>query len=81
MVDELLRRGIKVKGTTRSPWKANKMLLDRPDHKDHLEFLVIGDLATEGVFDRAVEGVDAIIHTASVCCPHYFSLWCVVMIS
>ena len=57
------------------------MLLDRPDHKDHLEFLVIGDLATEGVFDRAVEGVDAIIHTASVCCPHYFSLWCVVMIS
>lgn len=66
VVDELLRRGIKVRGTTRSLAKAQQMLRDRPEHAHNLEFQVLGDLATGGVFDEAVKGVDAIIHIASV---------------
>lgn len=66
VVDELLRRGIKVKGTTRSLSKAQKMCQDRPEHADMLDFDVITDLAHPGVFDEAAQGVDAIIHVASV---------------
>ena len=42
------------------------MLLNRPKYVDKLEFLVTTDLTSPGVFDEAVKGVDAIIHTASV---------------
>lgn len=66
VVDELLRRGIKVRGTTRSHSKAQQMLRDRPQYADKLEFHVIDDLATPGVFDEEAKGVDAIIHIASV---------------
>lgn len=66
IVDELLRRGIKVRGTTRSSAKADKMLLARPEYAERLELLVTTDLTTPGVFDEAIQGVDAIIHTASV---------------
>lgn len=42
------------------------MLQDRAQYKHQLDFVQIGDLAHQGVFDEAVKGVDAIIHTASV---------------
>ena len=66
VVDELLRRGIKVRGTTRSSVKAQQMLRDRPEYASNLEIHVISDLGTPGVFDEEVQGVDAIIHIASV---------------
>lgn len=66
VVDELLRRGIKVRGTTRSLAKAQQMLRDRPEHANDLELHVISDLATPGVFNEEAQGVDAIIHVASV---------------
>lgn len=66
VVDELLRRGIKVRGTTRSLAKAQQMLRDRPEFVDNLEFHVINDLAVPGVFDEEAQDVDAIIHVASV---------------
>ncbi|KAJ3480071.1 hypothetical protein NLI96_g8612 [Meripilus lineatus] len=65
VVDELLRRGIKVRGTTRSLAKAQQMLRDRPEFVDNLEFHVINDLAVPGVFDEEAQDVDAIIHVAS----------------
>lgn len=46
------------------------MLQDRPTSASRLEFTVIGDLSQPGVFDEAVKGVDAIIHTASVRISH-----------
>ncbi|KAJ3486855.1 hypothetical protein NLI96_g3939 [Meripilus lineatus] len=65
IVDELLRRGIKVRGTTRSLPKSQQMLRDRPQYVDRLEFHVISDLTHPGVFDEVVQGVDGIIHVAS----------------
>ena len=66
VVDELLRRGIKVKAAARSRAKAQQMLDDRPQYKGQLEFVFVEDLLKPGVFDEAVKGVDAIAHIASV---------------
>ncbi|KAJ3480070.1 hypothetical protein NLI96_g8613 [Meripilus lineatus] len=42
------------------------MLRNRPEHTNDLEFRVIGDMAIPGIFDDEAQGVDAIIHIASV---------------
>ena len=68
IVDELLRRGIRVRGTTRSQYKADEMLRRRQDRINQLEFTITSDLAQPGIFDEAIKGVDAAIHTASVSC-------------
>lgn len=66
VVDELLRRGLRVRGTARSKAKAEEMLRARPQFAAQLDFVFVGDLTTRGGFDKAAAGVDAIIHTASV---------------
>lgn len=68
IVDALLSRGIRVRGATRSLQKADLMINARPQFSHLLEFVQIGDFETrspEGLV-AAVEGVDGIIHTASV---------------
>ncbi|KAJ3529036.1 hypothetical protein NM688_g7911 [Phlebia brevispora] len=69
IVDELLRRGIKVKAAARSHEKAERMLHDRAQYKDLLGFRYVGDLTDPNVFDDAAKDVDAIIHTASPVAP------------
>ena len=66
VVDELLRRGLKVRGTTRTLAKAERFLQSRSSFADRLEVVTTPDLTTPGVFDEVVKGVDAVIHTASV---------------
>lgn len=66
IVDELLRRGYRVRATARSQPKGEVMRLARLEFADKLEFVTVGDLAAPGVFDDAVSGVDGIIHCASV---------------
>ncbi|PKS09829.1 hypothetical protein jhhlp_004452 [Lomentospora prolificans] len=65
IVDNLLSRGLKVRGTTRSLSKGQAMLDARPQYKDHLEFVQIADFEKSADFTKAVEGVGAVIHTAS----------------
>ena len=36
-----------------------------PKHAHNLSFAIVPDVETKGVFDKAVEGVDGVIHTAS----------------
>lgn len=67
VVDCLLARGLKVRGTTRSPAKGEAMLRARPQHGDRLDFVQIKDFDQLGVFADAVKNVDAVIHVASVC--------------
>lgn len=38
----------------------------RPQYASQLEFVQIGDISQVGAFDHVMEGVDAVIHTASV---------------
>ncbi|CZR63781.1 probable flavonol reductase/cinnamoyl-CoA reductase [Phialocephala subalpina] len=65
VVDELLRRGLKVRGATRSMLKGKAMLEARPNFASKLDFVQIEDFEKMGVFDEAVKGVDAVIHVAS----------------
>lgn len=66
VVDNLLRRGIKVRAVARSKAKADLFSASRAKFASLLEFLFIDDLTTPGVFNDAVVGVDGIIHIASV---------------
>ncbi|KAH8177379.1 NAD dependent epimerase/dehydratase family protein [Sarocladium implicatum] len=65
IVDCLLRRGLKVRGATRSLAKGQLMLDARPQAASSLSFVQIEDFDNPGGLAEAVKGVDAIIHTAS----------------
>ncbi len=66
IVERLLAKGHRVRGTVRSMKKENVLAAVRglPFANERLE-LVCADLLTEGAFDAAVRGCDAVIHTAS----------------
>jgi hypothetical protein len=38
----------------------------RPQYTSKLDFVVVEDFTNIGVFDAAIEGIDAVIHVASV---------------
>ena len=66
IVDELLRRGLRVRATVRSRDKAEEMLRARAQSGNQLEFAYITDLTEPTGFDLAIKGVDAVVHCASV---------------
>lgn len=66
VVDVLLKRGLKVRGATRSIAKGKQMLEARPEFVSQLDFVQIHDFEQQGVFAEAIQGVDAVIHVASV---------------
>ncbi|KAH8588508.1 NAD dependent epimerase/dehydratase [Bisporella sp. PMI_857] len=65
VVDALLRRGLRVRGATRSTAKGQAMLDARPKFASNLDFVTIDDFENTGVFEAAVKDVDAVIHVAS----------------
>jgi len=67
VVDVLLRRGLRVRGATRNAAKGREMLDARPQFSSKLEFVTIDGFEQTGVFDHALEGIDGVIHVASVC--------------
>lgn len=66
IVEQLLARGHRVRGTVRSLAKEKELrpLRSLPSAAERLE-LVEAELLTPGAFDAAVAGVDAVLHTAS----------------
>ncbi|KAF2105365.1 NAD dependent epimerase/dehydratase [Lophiotrema nucula] len=65
VVDVLLSRGCRVRGATRSSSKGDAMIKARPQYSDKLDFVQVSDFASGVDFEKAVEGVDAVIHVAS----------------
>ncbi|KAJ5886204.1 uncharacterized protein N7473_008878 [Penicillium subrubescens] len=65
VVDNLLARGFAVRGATRSAKKGEQMKAARPQYASKLDFVVVEDFTNVGVFDAAMEGIDAVIHVAS----------------
>ncbi|KAL2169333.1 hypothetical protein VTG60DRAFT_6107 [Thermothelomyces hinnuleus] len=71
VVDQLLSRGIRVRGATRSMTKGEAMMKARPQYAGKLDFVQISDFDQMNnneqlsIFDEAVKGVDGVIHTAS----------------
>ncbi|EIN05348.1 D-lactaldehyde dehydrogenase [Punctularia strigosozonata HHB-11173 SS5] len=71
VVKNLLEHGYTVRGTVRSEAKSahlKKLFADK--YAGKLEFVVVEDITKEGAFDSAVQGVDAVEHTAS---PFHFA--------
>jgi nucleoside-diphosphate-sugar epimerase len=65
VVQALLEKGYRVRGTVRSESKTIHIRKTFAKHGDKLEFAIVEDITTEGAFDQAVVGVDAIAHTAA----------------
>ncbi|TDZ38757.1 putative uncharacterized oxidoreductase [Colletotrichum spinosum] len=66
VVDELLRRGIRVRGATRTVAKGQAMIKARPQYADLLDFVQIDDFENPNVFkDSLGGGIDGVIHVAS----------------
>jgi NADPH:quinone reductase-like Zn-dependent oxidoreductase len=66
VVDNLLARGYRVRGATRSAQKGEQMKDARPHYASKLDFVVVEDFTKTGVFDSAMDGIDGVIHVASV---------------
>lgn len=67
VVDNLLEKGYKVRGATRSTEKGATMKAARPQYEKKLDFVTVNDFAATGVFDDgALEDIDAVVHVASV---------------
>ncbi len=64
IVRELLEQGYRVRGTVRKSSQNYPFLLTLPSAAERLE-LVEADLLTAGSYDKAVEGCDYVMHTAS----------------
>ncbi|KAJ6115258.1 hypothetical protein N7486_001036 [Penicillium sp. IBT 16267x] len=69
VVDNLLARGYRVRGATRSAQKGEQMKAARPQYASKLDFVVVEDFTKTGVFDSAIDGIDGVIHVASVRTP------------
>jgi nucleoside-diphosphate-sugar epimerase len=69
VVKKYLEAGYSVRGTVRSLSKAAFLNDKFAEFGDRFELVVVEDITKEGAFDEAVEGVDAIAHTAS---PFHF---------
>jgi len=70
VVRTLLEKGYAVRGTVRSLEKGQHLTDTFKKYGEKFELVVVKDITTEGAFDEAVKGVDAIEHTAS---PFHFN--------
>ena len=64
VTQEFLSRGYRVRGTTRSPEEQHQSIRGDFEHNDALELCTL-DLTADTGWDKAMEGIDAVIHTAS----------------
>lgn len=68
MVDAFLQAGWKVKGTVRDKRKADHIRSRYPTHAaDQLELVEVKDIVSGDGLKEAMQGVDAVAHTASPC--------------
>ncbi|EST07003.1 3-beta hydroxysteroid dehydrogenase/isomerase [Kalmanozyma brasiliensis GHG001] len=70
-VYQLLERGHKVRATVRSDDKGKYLQSVFSKYGDSLSYAIAEDLEAPGAFDSAVQGVDAVLHTAS---PFHFNV-------
>ncbi|KAG6884849.1 hypothetical protein C0993_007782, partial [Termitomyces sp. T159_Od127] len=70
IVRKLLEKGYAVRGTVRSADKGKYLQDYFQSYGTKFEIAIVEDITKDGAFDEAVQGVHAIIHTAS---PFYFN--------
>jgi len=64
---ELVAQGLKVRGTVRSKAKGDYV---KKVVGDNFDYVIVEDIGTDNAFDKAVEGVQGVAHTAS---PFHFN--------
>ena len=69
VTQEFLSRGYNVRGTTRSPEEQHQSIRSDFEHSHALELCTL-DLIDDSGWDKAMEGIDAVIHTASPFSAH-----------
>jgi nucleoside-diphosphate-sugar epimerase len=63
---ELLSKGYRIRVAVRSQSKADDIAKVNPQHKDHIESVIVPDITAPGAFDKAVQGsVSYVMHIAS----------------
>lgn len=67
MVDAFLQAGWRVKGTVRNKSKADHIRSRYPSHADQLDLVEVKDIVSGDGLKEAMQGVDAVAHTASPC--------------
>ncbi|KAI1263593.1 aldehyde reductase [Xylariaceae sp. FL1019] len=67
IADQFLKLGFKVRGTTRNPQKNQwiSKLFDRKYGPGVFELVSVPDMEVNGAYDEAVNGVSAVVHTAT----------------
>ncbi|RPD65273.1 NAD(P)-binding protein [Lentinus tigrinus ALCF2SS1-7] len=65
VLKDLLEHGFSVRSTVRTEGKSMYLRNLFAAHSSNFEVVVVNNMTTEGAFDEAVEGVDAILHLAS----------------
>ncbi|KAL1943163.1 hypothetical protein VTO73DRAFT_4834 [Trametes versicolor] len=65
VIKTLLEHGYAVRGTVRSAGKGDAIKEFFASYGDKFELVVVENMISDGVFDQAVNGVDAIVHAAS----------------
>ncbi|KAG9088260.1 hypothetical protein FRC06_002150, partial [Ceratobasidium sp. 370] len=63
----LLDAGYTVRGTVRSASKGAYLVNLFKPYDDKFQYIIVKDMSEDGAFNKAVEGVDAVVHTASPC--------------
>ncbi|OGM51300.1 putative NAD dependent epimerase/dehydratase [Aspergillus bombycis] len=66
VIEAFISAGYHVRGTVRSEATAEKVKCIFPQYSEQLSFAIVPDIVKDGAFDKAVQGVDGIMHTA---CP------------
>jgi len=65
VVKRLLEQGFAVRGTVRSQSKGDYLKKVFETYGGKFEYCIVEDIEKEGAFDAAVQGIDAVAHTAS----------------
>ncbi|KAF8581455.1 D-lactaldehyde dehydrogenase [Ramaria rubella] len=65
VVRTILERGHSVRGTVRNNAKGDYLKQIFKEHGDRFDYVVVEDVQQDGAFDKAVVGMDAVVHTAS----------------
>ncbi|KAL1311401.1 hypothetical protein AAFC00_001567 [Neodothiora populina] len=65
VLNSFLKNGYHVRGTVRSEATAEAVRKSHARYADQLSFAIVPDISAPHAFDKAVVGVDGVIHTAS----------------
>ncbi|KAJ8087297.1 hypothetical protein PM082_006127 [Marasmius tenuissimus] len=64
-IGNLLKRGYTVRAAVRDESRGKHLLQTYQSYGDKLYLFAVGDMQKDGAFDKAVQGVDGVIHTAA----------------